>query len=75
MSLRGERMLLIGRDLSPFVRRTAIVLETLGLESERRKLAAIEDAEQPASSGCKAMQCHWPSCLTILENMVFIQTL
>ena len=41
-------MLLIGRDLSPFVRRTAIMLETLGLESERRKLAAIEDAEQLA---------------------------
>ena len=51
------------------------MLETLGLESERRKLAAIEDAEQPASSGCKAMQCHWPSCLTILENMWFIQTI
>lgn len=41
-------MLLIGRDLSPFVRRTAIILETLGLEFERRKLAAIEDAEELA---------------------------
>ncbi len=39
-------MLLIGRDLSPFVRRTAITLLELGLSFERRKLAAQPDAEE-----------------------------
>ena len=39
-------MLLIGRDLSPFVRRTAITLLELGLGFERRKLAAQPDAEE-----------------------------
>ena len=33
-------MILIGRDLSPFVRRTAIVLALSGLAFERRKLAS-----------------------------------
>ena len=38
-------MLLVGRDLSPFVRRTAIVLDTLKIAVDRQKLAAIEDGE------------------------------
>jgi glutathione S-transferase len=38
-------MILIGRDLSPFVRRTAIVFDTLELKYERRKLASMDPAE------------------------------
>ena len=41
-------MLLMGRDLSPFVRRTAIVLDTLNIDFERRTLAAIEDGDKLA---------------------------
>ncbi len=39
-------MMLIGRDLSPFVRRTAIVLYELGLPFERRIVASATDAEE-----------------------------
>lgn len=38
-------MLLIGRDISPFVRRTAVSLLTLGHEIERRHLATTADFE------------------------------
>ena len=41
-------MLLIGRDLSPFVRRTATVIEVLGLPYERRKLATADAPEAVA---------------------------
>ena len=41
-------MLLVGRDLSPFVRRSAIVLDTLNIAFERRTLAAIEDGDELA---------------------------
>ncbi len=41
-------MLLIGRDLSPFVRRTAIVMATVNVPFERQVLAAIEDGAQLA---------------------------
>lgn len=41
-------MLLIGRDLSPFVRRTATVIETLGLPYERRALATADAAQEVA---------------------------
>lgn len=39
-------MILIGRDLSPFVRRTAIILHELGLPFERRIVASATDAEE-----------------------------
>ncbi len=38
-------MILVGRDLSPFVRRCAIVMNLLGLEYERKIVAAAQDAE------------------------------
>lgn len=38
-------MQLIGRDLSPFVRRAAVSLQTLGFEVERRHLATGTDFE------------------------------
>jgi glutathione S-transferase len=38
-------MILIGRDLSPFVRRTAIVLALSGLNFERRKLASAKPGD------------------------------
>jgi len=41
-------MLLIGRDLSPFVRRTATVMEVLGLEYKRCKLATADAPEEVA---------------------------
>jgi glutathione S-transferase len=41
-------MLLIGRDLSPFVRRTATVIEVLGLEYKRCKLATADAPEEVA---------------------------
>ena len=41
-------MKLIGRDLSPFVRRAAIVLFQLGIPFERRIVAAATDAEEIA---------------------------
>ena len=41
-------MLLIGRDLSPFVRRTATVIEVLGLPYERRKLTTADAPEAVA---------------------------
>mgnify|MGYP005642017407 CR=1 FL=1 len=39
-------MLLIGRDLSPFVRRTATVIEVLGLPYKRCKLATADEPEK-----------------------------
>lgn len=39
-------MILIGRDLSPFVRRTATVLNLLGLSYERRTLNTNDDADE-----------------------------
>lgn len=42
-------MLLIGRDLSPFVRRTATVIEALGLPYDRRKLATADAPEKVAA--------------------------
>ncbi len=41
-------MLLIGRDLSPFVRRTATVIEVLGLDYKRCKLATADAPEEVA---------------------------
>lgn len=38
-------MILVGRDLSPFVRRCAIAMNLLGLEYERKIVAAAQDAE------------------------------
>ena len=38
-------MILIGRFLSPFVRRSATVLNLLGLEYEQREVATAEDAD------------------------------
>src|SRR5690554_5194247 len=38
-------MLLIGRDMSPFVRRSAVSLALLGFEPERRHLATTADFE------------------------------
>jgi len=38
-------MLLLGRDLSPFVRRTATTLNILGISYERKIVAAAEDGE------------------------------
>ncbi len=43
-------MILVGRDLSPFVRRTAIVLYQLNLPFERRIVASATDAEEIARS-------------------------
>ncbi|MFK7912333.1 MAG: glutathione S-transferase family protein [Pseudomonadales bacterium] len=39
-------MILLGRDLSPFVRRTATALNLLGLQYERRTLNTNDDAEE-----------------------------
>jgi glutathione S-transferase len=39
-------MILVGRDLSPFVRRTATVLNLLGLPYERRTLNTNDDADE-----------------------------
>ena len=38
-------MILVGRDLSPFVRRCAIVMNLLGLSYERKIVAAAQDEE------------------------------
>ena len=39
-------MILLGRDLSPFVRRTATVLNLLGVNYERRIVSTADDAEE-----------------------------
>lgn len=39
-------MILVGRLLSPFVRRTAILLDTLGLPFELRPISAVSDQEE-----------------------------
>ncbi len=39
-------MILIGRYLSPFVRRSAVVLKTLGLEFEQKALSVLDDGEE-----------------------------
>lgn len=39
-------MILIGRYLSPFVRRSATVLKTLGLDYEQKGLSVLDDAEE-----------------------------
>lgn len=39
-------MILIGRYLSPFVRRSATVLKTLGLEFERKELSTADDKDE-----------------------------
>ncbi len=39
-------MILIGRYLSPFVRRSAVVLKTLGLEFEQKALSPLDDSEE-----------------------------
>jgi glutathione S-transferase len=43
------RLQLIGRDLSPFVRRTATVIEYLGLPYDRLKLASATEPEKVAA--------------------------
>lgn len=39
-------MILIGRYLSPFVRRSAVVLKTLGLDYEQKALSVLDDGEE-----------------------------
>lgn len=39
-------MILYGRMVSPFVRRTAVLLDLLGLEFEHRPLSAVRDQEE-----------------------------
>lgn len=39
-------MILVGRNLSPFVRRTAVVLKTLGLPFETKGLSTADDAAE-----------------------------
>ena len=38
-------MILIGRDLSPFVRRVAVAMKTLGLPFARRELSTVDDKD------------------------------
>jgi len=38
-------MILVGRYMSPFVRRVGITLKTLGLPFEHRSLSTLQDAE------------------------------
>jgi len=42
-------MILIGRNLSPFVRRVAISLKMLGLDFEQRPLSTVDDAADVAT--------------------------
>lgn len=39
-------MILVGRNLSPFVRRSAIVLKTLGLDFESKGLSTADDTDE-----------------------------
>lgn len=39
-------MILVGRDLSPFVRRVAVALSVLGLKHERQHLSTIDDIDR-----------------------------
>jgi glutathione S-transferase len=39
-------MILVGRNLSPFVRRSAIVLKTLGLDFESKGLSTADDNDE-----------------------------
>ena len=39
----GEAMILVGRNLSPFVRRTSVVLRHLGLKYEQKMLSTADD--------------------------------
>jgi glutathione S-transferase len=39
----GEAIILVGRNLSPFVRRTSVVLRYLGLKYEQKMLSTADD--------------------------------